>query len=254
MALAFRHPLRIVIPAVVFPACGTAPLEAVAIDSQSLATGLVAHWTFDDGAGSVVTDNSGNGHDGQLTGGTWIEAGQFGGALELAYGDTVTVPNFPQATANWTVSAWIRASEAQLNADMTDTSTILSTEMVFAGGWQLHLDNRSGYQRFDAAYWAGSQANDYVVAYCSCIVPDEWIHLTAVFDYDAGTFTLYQGLRPADRVNLPTAILTGDSTLYMGRWNQGERFLAADVDDFAVWSRALSPAEIVAVSQQSPPD
>lgn len=254
MALASRYPLRILLPAIVLPACGTAPLESVTIDPRSLATGLVAHWTFDDGAGTVVTDNTGNGYDGQLTGGTWIEGGQFGGALELAYGDTVTVPNFPQATANWTVSAWIRASEAQLNSDMTDTSTILSTEMVFAGGWQLHLDNRSGYKRFDAAYWAGSQANDYVIVYCSCIVPDEWVHLTAVFDNDAGMFTLYQGLTVADRMNLPTAILTGDSTLYMGTWNQGQRFLAADVDDFAIWSRALSAAEVVAVSQQSPPN
>jgi hypothetical protein len=254
MAVVFRYLPQVGLLLIALPACGTAPLEAVVIDPRSLATGLVAHWTFDDGAGVVVKDNSGNGHDGQLTGGTWIEQGQFGGALELAYGDTVTVPNFPQATENWTVSTWIRASEAQLNADTADISTILSTELVFAGGWQLHLDNRSGYQRFDAAYWAGSQANDYVVVYCSCIMSDEWTHLTAVFDYDAETLTLYQGLTAADRVTLPAAILTGDSTLYMGTWNQGERFLAADVDDFAIWSRALSAAEIVAVSQQSFPD
>ena len=121
--------------------CGASPLDAVTVNPHSLATGLVAHWTFDEGSGSVVGDRSGNGLDGALTGGTWTAAGRFGGALELALGDTVTVPNFPQATPSWTVSVWTETSRAQLQADTSDTATILSTEVVFAGGWLLILDD-----------------------------------------------------------------------------------------------------------------
>ena len=49
-------------------------------------------------------------------------------------------------------------------------------------------------------------------------------------------------------------ILPGDSTLYIGRWNQNVRFLSATVDDFAIWSRALGAAEIAIISRQPPPD
>jgi len=241
----------------VLAACGAAPLEAVTVDPRSLATGLVAHWTFDDGSGTVMADHSGNGHDGQLTGGSWTGAGHFGGALQLASGDYVTVSDFPQATPNWTVSAWIQLSPAQLATDTAtnDYGTILSTEIAFMGGWQLQLDERPGYQRFDASFWAGSTTSgDYVVDDCPCIVTAEWIHLTAVFDDDADQFTLYEGNTVADRMTMPSSIQSGDATLYIGRWNQNQRFLVADLDDFAIWSRALTAGEVTVLSQQPPPD
>ena len=233
-------------------ACGAGPLDAITVDPGSLVTDLVAHWTFDEGSGTVVGDHSGNGHDGQLTGGTWVPDGRFGGALELAQGDYVTVTGFPQATANWTVSVWTKASEAQLVADMGDGETILSTENVFEGGWQLHLDNRPGFEQFDAAYWAGPDVNDYVVVNCACIAADRWIHLTAVFDDDVKQLTFYRdGARVFGR-GMPSPILPGDTTLYMGTWNMGGRFLAAVLDDFAIWSRPLGPGEIALLSTRPP--
>ena len=96
--------------------CGKAPLDAITLDPATLTSDLVAHWTFDDGGGTVVRDQSGSGHDGVLTGGAWITAGRFGGALALASGDSVAVPNFPQATSNWTVSVWTKTSAAELAA------------------------------------------------------------------------------------------------------------------------------------------
>ena len=44
--------------------------------------GLVAEWHFDEGAGSVVEDSSGNGNDGVIYGATWVE-GKFGKALSF---------------------------------------------------------------------------------------------------------------------------------------------------------------------------
>ena len=253
MALAHRRRLiGLAVVAANVAGCGASPLDAVTVNPHSLTTGLVAHWTFDDGSGSVVGDSSGNGLDGALTGGTWTTAGRFGGALTLASGDHVTVPNFPQATPSWTVSVWTETSRAQLQADTSDTATIISTEEVFAGGWQLHLDNRPRNNVYDAAYWAGSTVDDYEVVSCDCIEENSWIHLTAVFDDDAGTFTLYHDDTVVSRKGLPTPILTGDSTLYMGTWNMGQRFLAATVDDFAIWNRALDQGEIAIISQQTP--
>lgn len=231
--------------------CGPGPLVAVTVAPGSLLNGLIAHWTFDEGTGTVVGDHSGSGYDGELTGGTWTAAGRFGGALTLASGDHVTVPDFPQATANWTVSVWTKSTSAEL-ADTADIETILSTEDVFAGGWQMHLDNRPNYNRFDAAYWAGAEINDYVVLYCDCIAADTWIQLTAVWDSNAEQFTLYRNGAAVDHARMPSPILTGDTTLIFGTWNMLNRFLAGTIDDFAVWNRALSPAEAALLSMQPP--
>ena len=232
-------------------ACGPGPLEAVTVAPGSLLNGLIAHWTFDEGAGTVVGDHSGNGHDGQLTGGTWTPDGRFGGGLTLAPGDYVSVPDFPQAAVNWTVSVWTKSTPAELTAN-SDAMTILSTEEVFAAGWQLHLDNRPNYNRFDAAYWAGADVNDYVVIYCDCVAADTWIHLTAVWDSNAEQFTLYRDGMMVDHAKMPSPILTGDTTLYFGTWNMLNRFLAGTIDDFAIWNRALSPAEAALLSMQPP--
>src|SRR5882724_5038508 len=156
-------------------ACGPAPIDAVGLAPASVARGLVAHWKLDEGAGNVANDSSSNGHDGQLTGGKWVAQGRFGGALALATGDWVAVPNFPQASQNWTVSLWTYLTAADLTGQ---PETLLSTENVFAGGWQMHLDDRVGYNRFDAAYWLGDPMSDYVVLFCDCIEADVWINLT----------------------------------------------------------------------------
>jgi hypothetical protein len=232
--------------------CGKAPLNAVTLDPATLTNDLVAHWTFDDGGGTVVRDQSGNGHDGVLTGGAWIAAGHFGGALSLASGGSVAVANFPQAASNWTVSVWTKSSAADLAASTADLSTVISTETVFAGGWQIHLDNRPNYRRFDAAYWAGPNTTDYVQTLCACIEPDGWIHLTAVWDASVAKMTLYLDDQAVDEAPMPTPILTGDSTLYIGTWNMGNRFLVGEVDDFAIWGRALRPTEVAAISRKSP--
>ena len=134
-----------------------------------------------------------------------------------------------------------------------DTATILSTEELLrrrlAAAPRQPAPATSVY---DAAYWAGSTVNDYEVLFCDCINENRWIHLTAVFDDDASTFTLYQDDMVVDHTSLPTPILAGDSTLYMGTWNMGQRFLAATLDDFAIWDRALDAGEIATLSQQPP--
>ena len=166
-------------------------------------------------------------------------------------GDHVTVSGFPQATSNWTVSVWIRNSAADLAARTTEWTTIISTENVFKGGWQVYLDNRPNFQRFDAAYWAGATVDDYVVVFCPGIEADRWTHLTTVWDGAAREVRLYHDDQMIDRLPMPVSILPGDTTLYIGTWNQGQRFMMGDLDDFAIWRRALQPAEIAAISRQA---
>lgn len=226
--------------------CNAAPLDAVGLPPEKLTAGLLAHWNLDDGTGATARDSSGNGHDGQVTGAVWIADGRFGGGLRFVAGDYVTVTGFPAATPNWTVSTWIRLSSTQLAMDNEMWVAILSVENFFAGGWQLNIDNRLAVPRFDFAYWAPS-LQAYVFSECECVGVDRWIHLAAVVDVEANRVTLFLDGAVADQETRPSDIPLGDSTLYFGRWNMNGRFLTGDLDDIAIWNRALSPTEIAAL-------
>ena len=47
------------------------------------ATGLVAAYSFDEGAGTAVGDASGSGNNGTVANTTWSTAGKYGGALSF---------------------------------------------------------------------------------------------------------------------------------------------------------------------------
>ncbi len=232
---------------------GAAPIDAVAIIDRSLAEGLVAHWAFDEQSGAVVSDGTGNGHDGQLTGGSWVE-GRFGGGLRLLPGDSVTIPNFPQATPDWTVSVWVKLSAADVAAFTSERAVLLTDERGSMGGWEIEFDPRPGFDWLEASYFVAPPTNDYVVLDCKCIETDRWLHWTAVFDTMNSRFSLYHDDRVVDSSSLPASILPGSPDLGIGRWDQGMRPLSGVVDDYAVWSRALTADEVAAVHAQAVPN
>ena len=233
--------------------CGSAPIAAVSIVERSLAGGLVAHWAFDDQSGTTIMDGSGNGHDGQLTGGAWVP-GRFAGGLRLQPGDSVTIPNFPQATSDWTVSVWIKLSAADRAAFTNERAVLLTAEVGSMGGWEIEFDPRPGFDWLEASYFVGAPTNDYVVLDCKCIDIDHWIHWTAVFDATNGRFSLYHDGLLTDSSALPAPMLPGAPDLGIGRWDKGDRPLSGVIDDYAIWSRALTGDEVAAVYAHAVPD
>src|SRR6185503_15079984 len=79
--------------------------------SQSWAqTGLVAAYTFNEGTGSTLTDISGNGNNGTISGASWTTSGKFGNALLFTGPNTkVTIPDAAslRLTTGMTLEAWV---------------------------------------------------------------------------------------------------------------------------------------------------
>ena len=234
--------------------CGAAPIESVSIAGRSLARGLVAHWPFDEQSGTTVVDKSGNGHDGQLTGGTWVASARFAGGLRLQPGDSVTISAFPQATPDWTVSVWIKLSSADIEAFTAERAVLLTAERAGMGGWEVEFDPRPGFDWLEASYFVGAPTNDYVVLDCKCIAAERWLQWTVVFDSTNHRFSLYHDGLLTDASSLPAPILPGEPNLYIGRWNPGGRSLSGVIDDFAIWSRALDLDEIATLTKRAVPD
>jgi large repetitive protein len=231
--------------------CGEATMDAVGLPPQVLTDGLVAHWRLDEGGGTVAKDVSGNGHDGQLGSGTWIADARFGGGVRFAAGDTIAIPGFPAATPSWSVSVWIRLSDEQLAADSETWTTILSTENLRSAGWEVNIDRQLPEPRFVFSYWA-PPLGDYIGTECSCVETGAWVHLVAVVDVDGNRITLYRNGVVADQESRPSDIPPGDSTLHFGRWNMAGRLLNGDLDDIAIWQRALTAQEVAALTTRSP--
>ena len=88
--------------ATVLTVSGVALRPVLAAPSSS---GLVAHWNFDAGSGTVLADSSGNGHDGSLLRGpTWV-AGKSGTALSFSGSRR---PYIGSAVAHWCPRIWTR--------------------------------------------------------------------------------------------------------------------------------------------------
>ncbi len=230
--------------------CGTGPIQAVGLDPDPLAPGMVAHWRFDEGSGTGVADSSGNRLDGTIVGSTWSWiAGHCGGALHLERDDYVSVDGFPNATSNWTVAAWVQIPSQMVGAV---DATLISTEDALKGGWELLVTN----SKYHFGYWTGIPTlNDYTYAACSsCIRPDQWQHLAATVDGEAMTLALYLDGKLQTRNTVPKLISPGVPTLYMGHWaTTPPRPLVGSLDDVAIWNRTLSSAEIALLVEAPAP-
>ena len=145
----------------------------------SLAVGtqadLVGYWSFDEGAGTIAHDSSGNGLDGTLNGDPQWVAGQLGGALEFDGNDFVEIPHSPllSITEKITITAWTYMS-ANASGEMA---------IVSKGGWAA---NDLPYELTEEAgtviYWQfyDDEGRDT----CAPTSPpvDEWYHIAGTYD------------------------------------------------------------------------
>jgi hypothetical protein len=230
--------------------CGPTYIDAAGLAPTTLGSGLVAHWTFDEMGGSVLADDSGNRRDGTVSGATFRNDGRFDGALHFVPGDSVTVENFPYATSSWTFSAWIRIGDEDIAND--DFGTVISTEAMQEGGWQLQTRGRSEGIYWTFAYWHGPD-RAYAHYECQCFELGRWSHATVVVDATLNLLSFYVDGKLAKSNTSPGPVLPGTSDLFMGKWMGAGRLFSGSIDDVAIYNRALLAAEVAELDARPPP-
>jgi hypothetical protein len=239
---------------------------AVAADS-----GLVAWWSLDDGAGTVAKDSSVNGNNGVLMEGpgkgstdagteghgpNWI-AGKLGDALSFdGVNDYVnlapTGSNLPAVLAGLTDCTFTVWANFQHNGgtwqriwELSDTGA----NVIFLSPCQA----TSGPMRFGIN--ADSGAEQLVDA--PTTLPGGWHHVAITIDQTGpsqSTYAMYlDSVRVGQNVNgtlTPSRSvgMAAFSRCWLGRprW-QNDDYYSGSIDDFRVFDRVLSPAEIQAV-------
>ncbi|MES1172430.1 MAG: LamG domain-containing protein [Bacteroidota bacterium] len=241
----------LVLVAAPLAACAPGPVEIAVLDTKSPLFGMIAHWPFDDGEGNMATDRSGNRHHGTVGGATWTTAGRFGGALHFESGNEVTVPNFPHAGPAFSVALWVRPPAQDLGT--STYATLVSTEIVFAGGWEINAMLSPIDSRYQMGYYNGPGDSDYFTFDCRCVTPLQWTHIASVVDATAGTLSFYKdGVYQGQSV-VTEPIKPGTDTLYFGRWQMTGRLFAGDLDDVVIYDRALEPADVAALAKAPAP-
>lgn len=92
------------------------PADAPPLSGARVTGSLLGYWSMDDGSGTTVRDDSGNGNHGTLTGGRssgWA-AGKLNGALRFDGSAVVSVPSSStlRAVGPLTIAAWVSGMTA----------------------------------------------------------------------------------------------------------------------------------------------
>ena len=195
---------------------------------------LIAWWMCDEGAGNVVGDASGNGHDGIFVNGdpTWT-GGIHGNAVELVGPTLVEVPPIDMELTEATMAGWIKP-----NGSQPDWSSFIMTRTPgLATGF-----NVLGYQ---LAYHWNDTSDSWDYRGGDMIAADDWTFAAVTVEPDKATF--YVNGVPGSVNEINHGPCTWNSPIYLGGDGNTEwiaRRMNGALDDVSLFGRALTEEEI----------
>jgi hypothetical protein len=226
-----------------------------ASDASNLSVGLVGHWTFDEGAGSIVNDSSGNGISGSLLKapvwstdcapsrgpGTNLACLHFDGTSQSVLMDDAAAANFSGAIS---LSAWVKTDAPRSST----TSSAVFRNIVVKGftndPWaevSLRLQNN--------AYTVGSfdGLDHQVLSDTGLADVGVWVHLAGV--YDGTTWSLYRNGVLEESARHTVGALQVRQPWSIGASSSGtDRFFNGFIDDVRIYRRALSSGEVAVLA------
>jgi hypothetical protein len=201
------------------------------------ADGLLLYYAFDADEGSVVSDLSGNGRDGAVSGARFTGEGRVGGALRFDGIDDFVQRSdagFPTGSLPRSVSWWFQVDQAETNA-ITMMIEYGSNAVNRLSAWG--VDWREG--RNDAYYTTAGPDYGSGVR----VTTGRWYH--AVYAYGGGTdHNFYiDGQRSTGRstMGVPNTAL-GD--VFRLGWRTNQTPLKGLLDEVRVYNRKLSTNEV----------
>lgn len=213
---------------------GTHETYNIRITKGSALPEVVAKYTFD----NTAEDSSGNNKTAMLNGSASYAKGMSGQALMLdGSGGYASLPEGIVSNLNdFTISAWINARKADTWTRVFDFGTGTDKYMF------LTL-NAGSYPRF--AITTGGNDSEQTIDGTSAFPTGTWHHVAVTLSGTSGTLYI-DGSAAASNANMTLTPLSLGSTNqnYIGKSQWSDPYLDGSVDDFRIYSRALSPSEI----------
>ncbi|MEU1479120.1 family 43 glycosylhydrolase [Streptomyces sp. NPDC005760] len=230
------------------------PVQAEVTVSQEgpdVPADLLLHYGFDESGGNIALDSSGHGHHGTYVGtpafGTGVQDGSFRMSGDATGSPYVKIPNGMLKNAGSvtvsTYAKWKGGSGFQWLFGLGPDSDKYLFATPSNGGNSLYSAITKASWSAESKLTAGSQ-----------LTPGEWRHVTVTLDGATGTMVLYvDGVEAARTTTTikPSELYDAhkDYSGYIGRsLYSGDPSFGGQVDDFRVYDRALSAAEVMELS------
>ncbi|MEM7391281.1 MAG: LamG-like jellyroll fold domain-containing protein, partial [Verrucomicrobiota bacterium] len=212
----------------------------------------VAHWKFDEGAGTTAADCSSNSNTATLAGasGSWV-TGRAGSAYQLGGSASrfeVSDSSVLRMTGPVTVSAWVNPFAA------STFGLIAGIDQTGGSANDMYTLKTSGgdLPRWDVVAAAGTGANisldaPSTLAAYSGLATDGWVHVVGVFDPGIAARLYVNGVLVNEDTNdVPTAVQSTATPFQIGHnaSGSGANPLLAAVDDIQVYDSALSANDV----------
>jgi len=202
---------------------------------------LVAWWPFDEGAGTVAVDGTGNGNDATLEGGIAWLPGVLDMAVQFNGSDTRAVaPDIPLDSRSFTIAMWVNA---QLSSG---EQVVYSHGLSGSNNTDLHLRiGGPGSGNVPAGGVRMGFYNNDIDTAGGLIEVGNWYHITFWYDFEHQNRKIYiNGVIEAEGAATP--YLGSGSNTIIGAWGTGQRFDGI-IDDVQVYHRALADAEVAKI-------
>jgi len=213
-------------------------------------------WPFSEGSGTSTADSSGNGNTGTLgTGVTWAAPGV--GAHSIALNGTsagvVTITGaVVNTSASYTASAWVYLNATGgANQTFVSINGLASPTGTTQSGFKLQYQGSSDQFAYAVRATDSSSATLYQDLGPATVAADTWYHVVGVDNVTAGTIALYvNGTLVASTAFTTAWQATGNTMIGDGMNNGGAiYFVSGRMDDVALYSSALTAAQIAALNQ-----
>jgi hypothetical protein len=220
---------------------------------------LALWWKFNDGPDTPAADSWSGGHLGTLgtstAAPTWTTDCQLAGCLSFdGTADYVTTPHTADLdlVGDMTIAAWVNVVVA------TDATTVAQKE---AGGtgetpWLVEIENTGTPHWLWYHHMSGGNFDAYLV-FTTHTIPTgtTWQHLAFVRTVATKTVALYVNGTLSQALTYATDLPMGNTVAVTvgGRPDNTARSLNGAIDDFRVYSRALSSEDVTALYQWTDP-
>jgi regulation of enolase protein 1 (concanavalin A-like superfamily) len=199
---------------------------------------------MDEGTGTIVNDLSGHGVNGTIAGGpAWTAPGKIGtGALRFTGAGDVRGPHVAIDSRSFTIAMWVNptlpASGSQI-VFSTLSSNATSTSLHLRLGGPASTDSPVSGIRF------GFYSDD-LDSPANVLQSNTWYHLTFWYDWASKNRRIYiNGVQVAQNTST-IGFLATTGVICLGSWTGGSNFTGI-VDDFQLYQKALSDAEIKSI-------
>ncbi|MFI9544102.1 family 43 glycosylhydrolase [Streptomyces sp. NPDC052016] len=223
----------------------------VSAEGPDVPADLLLHYAFDESGDSIARDSSGHGHHGTYVRTPGFGTGVHGGSFSMS-GDSATSPyvKIPNGVLKGAGSATV-STYAKWKGGT-------SFQWLFGLGPDsnkyLFASPSNGSSKLYSAITKASWSAESKLTAGSQLTPGEWRHVTVTLDGTTGTMLLYvDGIEAARTTTTikPSELYDADKDYsgYIGRsLYAADPYFGGEVDDFRVYDRALSAAEVLELS------